>query len=116
MNRIDLLEQQLVGEKERLAKRDAILRLSKNADFRKIITEGFFIEDCARYVRESINPVLEPREQAMALAMAQAAGYLKQFLNISIQMGDVAAGTISELDVAIQEERAQPLEMGKDQD
>lgn len=110
MNTLEHLEQQLVDTKLLVERRDAILRLTNNADFKKVIREGFMIEECARYTRESINPMIPKEEQAFSLAMAQAAGYLKQYLNISIQRGDSAADTIPRLDEAIDEVRAESIE------
>lgn len=110
MNQVTQMENQQKAERARVERRDAILRLSNNPDFRKVITEEFFVSECARYVRESISPVLDAQAKADALSMAQAAGWLKQYLNISIQMGDVAADTIRSLDDAIAEARAEEIE------
>lgn len=110
MNTLEQLEQQLHDEKLKVERRDAILRLTNNADFKKVIREGFMVEDCARYARESINPMLTPDERANALAFAQAAGYLKQFLNIAIQMGDSAVETVSRCEDAIDQVRAEEIE------
>lgn len=110
MNTLESLEEQLKNEKLKIERRDAILRLKKNPDFRKVIREDFMVNECARYVRESINPMLQPNEQAMALAMAQSAGFLKQYLNVSIQMGDVAEGIASAVETAIEEVRAEEIE------
>ena len=109
MNMITRLENQQNDERARVERRDAILRLSANPDFRKIITEEFFFTECARYVRESISPVLDDKAKADALSMAQAAGWLKQYLNVSIQMGDVAANNILALDEALAEARAEEV-------
>jgi predicted methyltransferase MtxX (methanogen marker protein 4) len=107
MNHIERLEQQQSDERERVARRDAILRLADNPDFRKVIIEDFSTKECARYVRESVSPALGEKERADALAMAQAAGYLKQFLNVNIQMGDTAENTIRDIDEALAEARAE---------
>ena len=107
MSLIDRLEQQQNDEREIVSRRDAILRLAANPDFRRVIVEDFSTKECARYVRESVNPGLGKEEQAAALAMAQAAGYLKQYLNVNIQRGDTSENTIRELDEAIAEARAE---------
>lgn len=107
MNQIERLEQQQVDERERVARRDAILRLTANPDFQKVIIEEFTVRECARYARESVNPGLGKEEQAHALAMSQASGYLKQYLNVNIQMGDTAENTIRDIDEALTELRAE---------
>jgi hypothetical protein len=106
MNQVESLEEQLKTEKLRVERRDAILRLSKNPDFRKLIIEDFCRNECARYVHESGDPSLTAEQRADALNIAQAAGHLKRFLNVNITMGDVAERTVMDLDQAIEEARA----------
>ena len=103
--RMNALEEQLKDEKQLIERRDAILRLAKNADFRKIFVEAFFVEECARYARESGDPTLPENVRADALAMAQAAGHVKRFLNVQITMGDQAERKPPEIEQAIEEER-----------
>lgn len=105
MSRTTLLEEQLKDEKALIERRDTILRLSKNADFRKVILEAFFVEECARYARESGDPALPQQVRDDALAMAQAAGHLKRFLNVQITMGNQAERKLPEIEQAIEEER-----------
>lgn len=105
MSQVNRLEEQLKDEKARVERRDAILRLSKNPDFRKLIVEDFMMRECARYAIESGDPSLEPAARADALAMAQAAGHLKRFLNVNITMGDTAERNIIDINQAIEDAR-----------
>ena len=104
--RITDLEDHLNDMKKLVERRDAILRLADNRDFRVVIREAFMVEECARYARESGDPALTPNQREDALNMAQAAGHLKRFLNIAIQIGDQAAGSIEAINEALDEERA----------
>lgn len=113
MSTVSRLEDQLKDTKALVERRDAILRLSKNADFRTVILDAFFVEECARYARESGDPALTPAQRADALNIAQAAGHVKRFLNVQIQMGDAAEGSITELEENIEAARIEeqlPLE------
>lgn len=105
MSRVEQLEDQLKDGKMLAERRDTIVRLSKNADFRKIILDDFFVTECARYARESGDPALPAEARADALAMAQAAGHLKRYLNVQIQMGNAAESQLASLEEAIAEER-----------
>ncbi len=107
MNTVEKLEEQTKTEKLRIERRDAILRLSKNKDFRTLIIEGFCRDECARYVHESGDPSLSPESRADALNIAQSAGHFKRFLNVSITMGDVAERNLIDLDQHIAEARAE---------
>jgi hypothetical protein len=110
MNTLAQFEQQREGAVEQIKLRDAIVRLSEHPDFKYVIRERFIVEDCARFVRETINPMLTEDEQKNALAFAQSAGYLKQWLNMQIQMGNGAESAMLDLDNAIDDVRAEEAE------
>lgn len=77
--------------------RDEALKLAENPIFKKLILDGFMKADCARFVMESGDPCLDAEQRADALAMAQAAGHLKRFLNAKVVMGNTAEKQLAEL-------------------
>ena len=105
---------QLEDRREELVKladrAESLDRLAKNKDFKKIILEDFMVNDCSRYAQESADPLLEPHHRADALAMAQAAGHLKRYLQINRQMSRKASMDIVSIDEAIEEMRAEGAE------
>lgn len=107
MSTLEQLEQQLSDAKTLVATRQMALRLSQNADFKKLILEGFCLHDAARYVQESGDPSLNTEQRADALAMAQASGHLKRFLSMAVQMGAYAERTLGDLESAIEEVRGE---------
>ena len=107
MASIEQLEQQKTKALETIERRDIAVRLAGNRDFRKLILEYFCVEECARYARESGDPALDARQQADALAMAQAAGHLKRFLSLTIQFGDKCCADMGELEEMLDELRAE---------
>ena len=100
------LEQQAEDAKVLIENHDAAVRLSNNPDFRKLIINGFCGTEAARMVQASGDPALGVNERADSLAMAQASGHLKRWLQMQIQMAQVALRQMPELDQAIAEERA----------
>jgi hypothetical protein len=50
--------------------------------------------------------ILHSLQRTDALNIAQAAGHLKRFLNVAIQMGDQAANSVEAINEALDEERA----------
>lgn len=108
--RIASLERQVLGEKEAQARMEAIVRLFRNKDFKKVILEDYAVKDCARYTRESADPLLTPVQQADALAMAQASGHLLRYLNMGDMFGQGSAEKIVELQHEIDYLRSQPDE------
>lgn len=105
MSDVIRLEKQLEAGKKEIEKRAIALRLYENADFKKLIVDGFMTEECARYAQLSADPVLQPNERADALGLAQAAGHLKRFLSVVVTMGNAAEGRQIELENAIEEAR-----------
>ena len=107
MANIEQLEQQKIGMREAIERRDIAVRLAGNRDFKKLILEYFCVEECARYARQSADPAMDAAAQKDSLAMAQAAGHLKRFLSVVIRMGDDCAGHMAELDEMLDELRAE---------
>lgn len=101
MTIIAALEDQLEGTRATVERREAVLRLFKNRDFRSVILESFCKEECARYAQESADPAISPENRADALAMAQAAGHLRRFLQLIVVLGNNAEGVIPDLEQMI---------------
>ena len=80
-------------------------RLANNPDFRSLILNYFCVEECARYARESANPLLEKEDRRDALAMAQAAGHFKRFMQLQMQLGERGEAMIRDIDEALEEAR-----------
>ena len=107
MSDVQALEYQLAGTKELIEQRDRALRLSQNADFRALILDTFCVKECARYAQASADPALKENERADSLAMSQAAGHLRRFLSVTMQMGNQAESQRVDLEEAIAAARAE---------
>ena len=101
------LERQQSDSKLLVERRQMALRLAENHDFRKLILEGFCLQDAARYVQESADPFMSADQRADALNLAQASGHLKRYLSITVQMGAHAERTMAELEEALSQARAE---------
>ncbi|ABK54419.1 gp58 [Escherichia phage N4] len=108
---IEGLEHQLKGIKAARAYAEDVRKLMGNSLFRKVILEQFCTVDCARYVQESCDPLLEDRQRADALAMAQAAGCLKRYLEITLQKAETLVGVQSDIENALDVARGEPEEV-----
>lgn len=104
------LEYQLAGNKEIVSRAEDVRKLCENRLFRKVILEQFCEKECARYVQESGDPLLTAEQRADALAMAQAAGHIRRWLDISMRLGDQAIGTIERVQEMLDTVRAEPDE------
>lgn len=105
MSEVFLLEKQLEDGKKSIEKRDLALKLYNNREFKQLILQDFCVEECARYAQMSADPALAANERADALAIAQAAGHLRRFLSVVVQMGNNAERQAPDIEQAIIEAR-----------
>lgn len=105
MSEVFALEKQLADVKEQVALRDTALKLYGNPEFKTLILDRFCVQECARYAHSSADPALTVEQRADSLAMAQAAGHLRRFLSITVQMGNHAERQIGDLEDTIEEVR-----------
>lgn len=110
MSQVQALEHQLRSTQQLQEFAEKIRQLIQHPLYREVIIEAFSTRECARYVQESQDPSLTPAQQADALNMAQASGHLKRWIAVTLQMADIAARDIpdlqQQLDYARQEEGA----------
>lgn len=100
-----LLEKQEIGYKAAMELRDSAEKLARNNDFKKLILKHFMVEECALYAQRSADPQLNEAQRADALAISQAAGHLKRFLSVIVQMGNHAETEMPALAEALLEAR-----------
>lgn len=110
MSEVLALEKQLQNAKQLAARREMALKLSENREFKQLILKDFCVEECARYAQSSADPALTLEQRADALALAQAAGHLRRFLSVVVQMGNTANNEIPQIEVAIEELRQEGAE------
>lgn len=102
------LEHRLEAAKVAVDHAEDVRKLLGNPLFRKVILKQFCVEHCARYVQESGDPLLSDSNRADALAMAQAAGHLRRWLDLAIKMGDVEQGQIEQIQEELDVARSEP--------
>lgn len=101
------LEAQQDGMRELVERRQMALRLAQHPDFKRLILDGFCRDEAARYAEQSTNPALSPENRADALGLAQAPGFLKRFLSVTVQMGAHAERTLGDIDEVLAEARSE---------
>ena len=94
---IEELEISIDQAKEIIDKADTLIRLSKTADFRSVITDGYFIDEASRVVLSKSQPGMESADIQKDMDNAIIAiGYLKRHFNGIIVMGNMARKTLQE--------------------
>lgn len=118
MSEVKELEDQLANARVLSDKRQKMLRLLANPEFKELIVDDFSTTECARYAHASADPMLGAVERADALAIAQAAGHLKRYIAVILQMGFTAERDMDQVEDALvaarQEEAAEEAGDGED--
>lgn len=104
---IQALEQQLAACHEAVMWRDKAIKLQEVAEFRDVVLQKFCVTDCARYAQSSADMSLDTQARADSLALAQAAGHLRRYLSVLVQMGNNAANMIDGIEAEIDAIRAE---------
>ena len=106
---LESLQAQLKNMESAISLADSLEKLAKNRDFKKVIIEGFMTNSAAKSVRTSANYRATPELRESALASAQAAGALEQWMETISQMGIHAKTRIEEVKQGIVEVRGEDL-------
>lgn len=106
--KLDEMIQYRDNQKKLLDRRQAVQRLMKNRDFKRIISEEFMISEAARYAHTSGDPKINAEGRADALAIAQAGGHLQRYLDTILQMGAHAEREMPAIEEGIDDYRANP--------
>lgn len=78
-----------------IALKQALTRLYENADFKKIILEGYLQKEAARMVHAKAEPSLQSENDQLQLTrMIDGVGYFRQYLNKVYQFGAIAERTL----------------------
>lgn len=103
MNEREAFEARKAGLKKNVALRDAIHRLTSNRDFRKVIDQEYLVTNCARLVGQAADLSHTREEREDALELAKGAGVLKNWLSITIRIGDMSEQELREFEANAEE-------------
>ena len=97
------IEHSIERAKEHVATKDAVERLTRNRDFKKVILEGYFEQEAIRLVHLKADPEFQtPEKQAELHNEMLAIAGLRAYLDRLIQIGKMEEAAIpsheSELD------------------
>ena len=94
---IEQLEVSMENAKKMVEDADALIRLSTNPDFTRIITDGYFAEESSRLVLTKALPNMSSDELQKDINNAIIAiGYLKRHFNSIMAMAGMARKSINE--------------------
>ena len=89
---------------------EAIARLEKNADFRKVILDGYFTEEARRLTFLTADTTLDDKLANATLYGIRAIGELRSFLLARKAQGEVARKEIADFNETLDELRHEDAE------
>jgi hypothetical protein len=102
------VEMSIAEAKKLVDRRDAVKRLSKNRDFRKIIDDGYFKDEAARLTSITADPNLKEQREDIFVAL-QGISTFKQYLQTIITMGNMAEAEIMDNEEILDELRGEEI-------
>jgi hypothetical protein len=91
--------------KKAVAMRDALLKLKKNREFKKIFEEGYFKDEAARLARAIANYEMQDEINQRALdEQFRAIGHVQNYMLTIIQAGNNMEALIEEHEERLREE------------
>jgi hypothetical protein len=103
-NAVDEIQVDIEQAREVVAESEALNRLFKNTDFKKLILEGYFKDEAARLVELKAAPQMQGEaQQKMLLAAIDSIGGLQQHFNKIWVMGEQAEQAIEQSQIELNE-------------
>lgn len=94
MSEVQQLELAVEKARELVERREMVLKLSKNREFRKIVTEGYFVDEAARLVSISGELSHKPHRDEIFDSI-KAISHVRQFFSDIVRLGDIAEREIA---------------------
>lgn len=109
MSQSDIQEIELTIEhaKEIVERGESARRLASNSDFKKLVLDGYFVNEAARLALLHSDPSINEEIREKVLRDLNGPGAFKRYLSTIIQMGDQAIRELPELQEALDEARAE---------
>lgn len=93
---IEMLELSIEEAKKMVKAAESAKKLAKNSDFKKIIMEGYFVEEAARLALLYSDPNIPDNVREFIVRDINGVGALKRYLQTKIRMGEQAEREIEE--------------------
>ena len=84
-------------------------RLAANSDFKKLVLEGYFVEEAARLAHLSSDPNIPEEVRAFVMRDLNGVGAFKRYLSAIVQMGLQAETELQEQMETLDEIRSEEL-------
>jgi len=109
-NDIEQIELSIEAAKEMVEKARMARQLAENPAFKKLILEGYFVDEAARLAHLFSDPNIPAEHREYVKNDLLAVGGLKRFLSTLVRLGDMAEREIADAELELEEIRAAEAE------
>jgi hypothetical protein len=106
MSDIEEVEISIQHAKKLVERKNMVEKLSSNREFRKLILEGYLVDEAARLVGLSADPLQKAYRDDIILSL-QGISSFRQFMQTTVRMGQVAENELFEHVEMLDELRAE---------
>lgn len=106
-NEIEEVELSIAYAKEIVARGAMAEKLSHNADFKKLVLEGYFVNEAARLALLYSDPNLNAETREAVARELSGPGTFKRYLSTLVQMGHIAQRELREHTETLDEIRSE---------
>lgn len=106
-NEIREVEMSIEAAKEMVARGEMARKLADNPDFKKIVLDGYFVDEAARLTHLFSDPMMDEAQRKMIERDLIGIGAFKRYLKNAVQFGEIAAREISDAEIELDELRAE---------
>lgn len=94
---LELIEISLKSAKAKVEMAEALKRLQKNRDFKRVFLDHFLGTEVARTVKLMADPNMQsPQQQEILQKMLISVGQVDQFMRVTLMFGDMALQSITD--------------------
>jgi hypothetical protein len=93
---IEMLELGIEDAKKMVKMGESAKKLARGADFKKVVLEGYFVEEAARLALLVSDPNIPENVREFIMRDINGLGAFKRYLQTMVRMGEQAAIEISE--------------------
>lgn len=101
-NDIHEIELSIEAAKEMVARGELAVKLANNSAFKKLVLDGYFVDEAARLVHLFSDPNLNDEQRAMVERDLIGIGAFKRYLQTVRQIGQMAEREISDAEYELE--------------
>lgn len=108
-NEIETVEMSIVEAEKMVKRAEAAKRLSNIPEFKKLVMDGYFVDEAARLVHLSSDPSIPENIRDVVVRDMAGPGAFKRYMSAIVTMGENAAREIENARDTLEELREEEL-------